>query len=193
MEAHAQNATSACAARNRLRRGRPGSRHHDPGHVPASVVSPGAKARRSGARRSWSFAWQPQQRSACGHRRQCASDRLRNVAVADPGGRRPGRHRRDRGQGALFAAGTRFAVLSEIEQRFLVSRQEPLLRRLCGRGYSGPQRCHAVCRVSSRTTQTPADKPPSGSIVALSGRLPGRPTRARPSWLAWDLSPAQGV
>ncbi len=64
---------------------------------------------------------------------------------------------------------------------------------LCGRGYSGPQRCHAVCRVSSRTTQTPADKPPSGSIVALSGRLPGRPTRARPSWLAWDLSPAQGV
>src|SRR5258706_590089 len=37
--------------------------------------------------------------------------------------------------------------------------------------------------------QAPFDKPPIGSIVTLSGRPPGRPTRFRPCWLAWDVSP----
>jgi hypothetical protein len=55
---------SACAARNRLSRGRPGSQHHDPAAFQPGLRHQGKGAAQQVTRRSWSFAWQSPQRSA---------------------------------------------------------------------------------------------------------------------------------
>jgi hypothetical protein len=69
----------------------------------------------------------------------------------------PSVYKHPRRQGTLSAVGVWFAFLFGIEERFLLSRQEPLLRCVIRAGsHSRPQCCYAARRVSSRTS--PSDR-----------------------------------
>jgi hypothetical protein len=187
--------------------------------------------RRGAAGRSWSFAWLPQQRSACGHGRQCASDRLRNVAdverqlnarhpvISGSQGRMPvtrsasscwmrramsSRIRGDGGQvdtgGIGGVAGK--ALYSRLGRGSLSFRNRTEVLAEPAGAAIAPVMRPRLFRTAALPCGLPSIQPdnPNASRQTSQlqhscafGQAPRAANAARPSWLAWDLSTAQGA